>query len=105
MGNWLWCTVFLAGIILLILAWKVYIFRKSVKEIENSLTEKIEQDTNTPICISSRDATLNHLAATLNEQLSKLREKEHCFVQGDLELKNAITNIFHDLRTPLTAIC
>ena len=66
---------------------------------------KIEQDTNTPICISSRDATLNHLAATLNEQLSKLREKEHCFVQGDLELKNAITNIFHDLRTPLTAIC
>lgn len=105
MEIWLWCMIFLESIILLILTWKISLFRKSVKEIENSFAEKIEQDTNTPICISSQDAALNHLAASLNEQLSKLREKEHCFVQGDLELKNAITNISHDLRTPLTAIC
>jgi signal transduction histidine kinase len=34
-----------------------------------------------------------------------LREERHRFVQGDMELKNAVTNISHDLRTPLTAIC
>ena len=27
------------------------------------------------------------------------------YTQGNTELKNAITNISHDLRTPLTAIC
>lgn len=31
-------------------------------------------------------------------------ERRH-FQQGDRELKDAITNISHDLRTPLTAIC
>lgn len=38
------------------------------------------------------------------EQLRKLRKERHRFQQGDLELKNAVTNISHDLRTPLTAI-
>ena len=27
------------------------------------------------------------------------------YQQGDTELKNAVTNISHDLRTPLTAVC
>ena len=29
----------------------------------------------------------------------------HRYNQGDIELKNAIANVSHDLRTPLTAIC
>ena len=29
----------------------------------------------------------------------------HFFIEGNAELKNAVTNISHDLRTPLTAIC
>ena len=33
-----------------------------------------------------------------------LRKERHRYQQGDLELKEAITNISHDLRTPLTAI-
>ncbi len=105
MEIWLWSAIVLLSVIILILMWKICMFRKSIKEIETSFAEKIEQETNTPICISSNDAALNHLAASLNEQLSRLREKELRFAQGDLELKNAITNISHDLRTPLTAIC
>ena len=105
MEIWLWSAIVLLSVIILILMWKICMFRKSIREIETSFAEKIEQETNTPICISSNDAALNHLAASLNEQLSRLREKELRFAQGDLELKNAITNISHDLRTPLTAIC
>lgn len=30
---------------------------------------------------------------------------QHCFEQGNAQLLAAITSIFHDLRTPLTAIC
>lgn len=105
MEIWLWSAIVLLSVIILILIWKICMFRKSIKEIETSFAEKIEQETNTLICISSNDAVINHLAASLNEQLSRLREKELRFAQGDLELKNAITNISHDLRTPLTAIC
>ena len=105
MEIWLWSAIVLLSVIILILIWKICMFRKSIREIETSFAEKIEQETNTPICISSNDVALNHLAVSLNEQLSGLREKELRFAQGDLELKNAITNISHDLRTPLTAIC
>ena len=45
------------------------------------------------------------LADTLNKDLALIRELRHRYTQGDIELKNAIANISHDLRTPLTAIC
>ena len=64
------------------------------------LEEKLELDTNTLLSISSGDR-----AVRINAQLRGLR-KEHLRLQnGDAELKTAITNISHDLRTPLTAIC
>ena len=34
-----------------------------------------------------------------------LRKQRHRYLVGDRELKEAVTNISHDLRTPLTAIC
>ena len=47
---------------------------------------------------------MRHLANTINKQLRKLRTERQRFQQGDMELKNAVINISHDLRTPLTAI-
>lgn len=38
-------------------------------------------------------------------QLQILRKQQLKYLNGDRELKEAITNISHDLRTPLTAIC
>ena len=56
------------------------------------------------IDISSSDKNVRRLANTINGQLRKLRTERRRFQQGDLELKNAVTNISHDLRTPLTAL-
>lgn len=78
--------------------------RKSAKEISEEFSEKLKNDTNTLIAISTNDKVMKTLAYNLNTQLKKLREQRHRFVQGDVELKNAVTNISHDLRTPLTAI-
>ena len=47
---------------------------------------------------------MRKLAERLNIELRKLRRERHRFNRGDLELKEAVTNISHDLRTPLTAI-
>jgi len=47
---------------------------------------------------------MRKLAADINVQLRLLRKERQRYQQGDLELKEAVTNITHDLRTPLTAI-
>lgn len=95
------------GILLLILfalAAKVYFLRKSAKEIAEAFRDRVAADTNTLIDTSSRDPYMRHLAAQINVQLRLLRKERHRYQQGDLELKEAVTNISHDLRTPLTAI-
>ena len=43
--------------------------------------------------------------ANLDENLEQLRRERLRLQNGDAELKAAITNVSHDLRTPLTAIC
>lgn len=90
-------TVFLAG--------KLYFLRKAAHEIKQELAVRLEDDTNTLIDISSRDKCMRQLAVSINRELRALRTERHRFQQGDLELKEAVTNISHDLRTPLTAIC
>lgn len=96
------------GILLLLvlaLLAKVYFLRKSAQEIAEAFRDRLKADTNTLIDISSRDPYMRRLAAEINTQLRILRKEHHRYTQGDLELKEAVTNISHDLRTPLTAIC
>lgn len=61
-------------------------------------------DTNSIITISSSDKSIKNLATSLNNQLIELRTQKLEYTNGNQELKEIITNISHDLRTPLTAI-
>jgi hypothetical protein len=79
--------------------------KKSARQIKSGFADRLTADTNTLIDISSSDEDMCALAESLNEQLRQLRRERRRFRQGDRELKNAVTNISHDLRTPLTAIC
>ncbi len=100
--------IILCGILLIVVAVlgiKIALMRKSAYEICKELSDKVNNDTNTLISISSHDKAMCHLANDINVQLRELRKARHRFIQGDMEIKNAITNISHDLRTPLTAIC
>lgn len=102
---YLFVIIVLLILIACILLYKLYLLRKSADEIAAQISEKVSGESNVLIDISSRDRHMRRLAATINEQLALLRSERHRFQQGDSELKEAVTNISHDLRTPLTAIC
>ncbi len=105
MEIWLWAACGALALAVLLLAGKVYLLRKSAREIETAFGDRLTTDTNTLIDISSRDGAMRSLADAVNGQLRVLRRERQRFQQGDQELKDAVTNISHDLRTPLTAIC
>lgn len=104
MENLLLIIISILLFIILVLCMKIYFLRKAAKEIIESLHEKLTADSNTLIDISSRNSYMQKLASELNDELRLLRNERHRYQQGDLELKEAVTNISHDLRTPLTAL-
>ncbi|MBQ4047258.1 MAG: HAMP domain-containing histidine kinase [Clostridia bacterium] len=79
--------------------------QKSMGEICECLSEHLSSDTNQLITISSSDKHVRHLASEITKQLTELRRQRRQYINGDREMKDAVTNISHDLRTPLTAIC
>ena len=102
MLPWLICGALALAVLVLLV--RLFLLRRSLDEIVQQLGERLSQDTNSPIFLSTRDAHARKLASELNVQLKELRRQRQKFQQGDMELKNAVTNISHDLRTPLTAI-
>ena len=97
------CIIALAAATLLLLIRSVLI-DLSLKEIEKGLAARLDEETNTLLDIPGRSRSVRRLAAALNVQLRRLRDERRRFQLGDQELKDAVTNISHDLRTPLTAI-
>ena len=103
MLPWIICGVF--AVVIIILAIKIRMMQKSVDEICSCLSEHLSSDTNQLITVSSSDKHVRHLASEIARQLAELRRQRRQYINGDRELKEAVTNISHDLRTPLTAIC
>lgn len=98
--------VLAAGLALLALGLglKVALLRHGIKGLRRDLAERRGQDTNTLLSLPCRDRELRRLASALNQELRALRQERLRYQQGDKELKEAVVNISHDLRTPLTAI-
>ncbi|MBP0967892.1 MAG: HAMP domain-containing histidine kinase, partial [Oscillospiraceae bacterium] len=100
-----YCLCALLAVLLAAAVCKIIHLKKSAREITAAFADRLHTDTNTRIDISTRDRDMCALADSINCQLRILRAEHLRYYQGDRELKNAITNISHDLRTPLTAIC
>lgn len=87
-----------------VLAVKIYLIKKDIASIDAEFYEILNGDTNGLITVDGRDKSVRRLAANLNLRLKELRSLRLKYEHGDLELKNAVANVSHDLRTPLTAI-
>jgi len=83
---------------------KIVIIKNEINNIGTSLSNILKLDTNNLITVSTNDKDLKKLTNILNKSLKDLRNLELEYKNGNSELKSSITNISHDLRTPLTAI-
>ena len=103
MLPWLICGVL--AVLTIVLLVRLRLLQTSLDDIGRQLGERLASDTNNPIFLSTRDPHARKLAAALNIQIKELRRQRLRCENGDRELKEAVTNVSHDLRTPLTAIC
>lgn len=103
MGIWFYLFL-IVSFLLIILIIKNIIIKSEIDNIGNSLSSILNSDTNNLITISTNDKNLKKLTNVLNKNLKELRKLELEYKNGNQELKSSITNISHDLRTPLTAI-
>ena len=103
----LWCIVLICSLALAALCLLAYllVLRHSLREAAEELDEKLRTDTNTLISISTGDRAMQSLVTHINRQLQALRRERLRLHSGNAELTAAVTNISHDLRTPLTALC
>ena len=90
--------------LLFLLCVKLFLLRRSVRALRSGVKERLEHETNTLLTLPGRDREMRRLASDLNEELRALRAERRRFQEGDRALKEAVTNISHDLRTPLTAL-
>lgn len=102
MGVWL--LIVLLACCTLALSAKLFLLRRDLHVLAADLHDHLHTDSNTLLTSDSRDPALRAVAATLNDELTELRRQRLRYENGDRELKQAVTNISHDLRTPLTAI-
>lgn len=105
MTNLLCILTLLLILIFIILVLRLVSMRRAADELRETFADRLKSDTNVGISISTPDKKMRRLAADMDRQLKLLRKAQLNYMQGDRELKAAVTNMSHDLRTPLTAIC
>lgn len=96
-----------AGILLILcivlLIWLVSI-KMQVRRIRDELTRNLAPDYNRQISVTLLDGGLNRLAAEMNRSLDCQRRLKRDAVRAENALKQSVSDIAHDLRTPMTVI-
>lgn len=90
--------------IIIYLVYKIISVTTSLKEIDNKLNIILNNNTNNLITISTNNKLARNIANILNKHLSELRKQKLEYLSGNDEIRKSITDISHDLRTPLTSL-
>lgn len=105
MVSFPWGLICAAGaLVTALLVLKIYFLYRDLDQIGAQLGDRLGEETNNRIYAPGNDRHIRAFAARLNRELGILYESRSRYRNGDRELKEAVTNISHDLRTPLTAL-
>ncbi len=97
-------TVFLViiGIVLVIVLFILILQRHEIKNISNQIDEILSRESN-ELVHSVNGGISDNLINRINELLKKMRYNQILYNKKSHDLEQMITNISHDLRTPLTS--
>ena len=97
-------AVVMLCILVFILIVYIAFIQKQLRSINRQLDKRLSENTRQPLTIDLFSKTINQLAININRCL-KLEEKQRLEgIREQKQFKELISNISHDLRTPLTAI-
>ncbi|NMF07206.1 sensor histidine kinase [Clostridium beijerinckii] len=91
-------------IISLALCFKLFLFKKEIKNIINQVEDFRLRRTNKIINTKISDKDMEKLSFEINEYLELYKKNEQEKINFENTLKQGIANMSHDLRTPLTSI-
>lgn len=100
-------AIFYIVFIVIIVIGFIFIYnllRKEVGNIALQLNKINNTKTNSKVLLQSSDKKLASLALEINKILEEKQKTEAEYKRMNLELRQAIANMSHDLRTPLTSI-
>lgn len=99
-----WIIIIVLSISLVIFIALYLLFYREVRSISNQLYEINKSQKNTKILLSFSNRVIEKLASNINKALEEKQKSEIEYKRMDKELRQAIANMSHDLRTPLTSI-
>lgn len=77
--------------------------KRELRRLRRQLDDITAADTNARLTVTTPDKDINALALSINAMLARNRRGLYEKGRAEAALKRAVTNISHDLRTPLTS--
>ncbi|MFQ7035152.1 MAG: histidine kinase dimerization/phospho-acceptor domain-containing protein [Candidatus Borkfalkia sp.] len=99
---WLSVALGVAAIVIIALSLKIFIIKYSLKDVNEQAERKLDTDTNLLILLESGDRDVRRFVRRLNRSLANGRT-ETAVRSRQPRTERIVTNISHDLRTPLTS--
>lgn len=80
------------------------LYKREIGGIVNRLRFISDEDTNTKINLQMKSKEMKELAIQINHMINHYKNEKVAIEKAQQQFKEEITNISHDLRTPLTSI-
>ena len=103
MQKGFWGIVILLLIVVGILAFRLWCYRKQIKHISEELSMIAEEDTNYRLSSCCAIGKTEEVIQKMNQMIARYREMEVKLKRENTAYRESITSISHDIRTPLTS--
>lgn len=103
-GEEMKIVVFILVIFIILLVAYIYFLQTQLNNINQQLVKRLSKKTKQPISLLLINRELDKLAANINKCLKAEELLRLESIRNEKQFRELITNISHDLRTPLTAL-
>ena len=100
----LWLIIIILTLVIVVLCFYIFLYKSELRSIVNKLQFIRENETNMKINLQLKSKEIKELAVELNYIINHYKIEKTAVSKAQKEFKEEITNISHDLRTPLTSI-